>query len=158
MNLPTVLSVNRHDTIYKPINILNFHYCFTTFPLISHSFLNSQRGARAHSRNSIMKVCYVSPVGLVHEKLSHCHLMGRVGTGQRKEKWHNLKANNLKYKLRMKTTSDLHVSYIQIGSWGKHNHQQTDVIWSLPFKFQNEQTQRCFSQTVLFKEFLRKCW
>lgn len=66
-----------------------------------------------------MKVCYVSPCWFGTRKAKSLSLNGRVGTGQRKEKWHNLKANNLKYKLRMKTTSDLHVSYIQIGSLGK---------------------------------------
>lgn len=51
--------------------------------------------------------------GLVHEKLAKLpSINGRVEAGQRKEKWHNLKGNHLKYKLYMETTSDLHVSRI----------------------------------------------
>ena len=86
---------------------------------ITISPISKLRGVLAQSRNSITMVCYVSPFWFGTRKAKSLSFSGRVGTGQRKEKWHNLKGNNFKYKLRMKTTSDLHVSYIQIGSLGK---------------------------------------
>lgn len=55
--------------------------------------------------------------GLIKEKLSQMSFNGG-GAQQTKEKWHNnLKDNNFKYKLCMKSTSDFHARNIQIRSF-----------------------------------------